>query len=555
LSPALNPTISPSLSPTFSPALNPTISESNVPTISPTDSTEELEPTLSPSLSPTSGDTDESLLPTFSPSIDTDLVNPNGDPTLSPLSETDPKPTDDDRDVSKPIISSKGGKSSGYSGKSGKANSDLNDEGILEIEIDMSYDLLEEGSKSGKFVDGKVLFNGKSNKGPETEITYVLKPKAIKSNKESDNNITFINTSKAGKVSKASTVMNSTGDVGYAKAGKVSKGAKAALNSTMLNVTRLTKAGKVSKSSKAGSNSTVQNVTSLTYAKSGKVSNQMGNVSSLAISKSSKDVLITIGMSVPIMLVNPETSKQLAPSASKVDDIPIRTSGSNNTDEVFDSDVVQIKPTSIPTDAPSLQTSKSYNTYEDIELIGVVIPQKPPSQVTKILNTDSPTVITTPEDSIETTLFPTQELSMSILVSEPPTALPSSPPPTTPKVDDTESPTFMPTPDDSIETTLFPMYELSMPLMKMSMPPSSIPTSTYPNSKTAKHSDETDRAIPDSDTPGWAKGVSFDGYHVKNTEFQTGYNPGDHMASSSASVTGIYIALLSIMALLGIFLI
>ena len=536
------------MEPTLSPTLSPT----------PGDSTEEpnLDPTLSPSLSPTSGDMNESLLPTFSPSIDIELVNPNGDPTLSPISEIDPKPTDDDREVSKPNISSKGGKSSGYSGKSGKVNSDLYDEGILEIEIDMSYDLLEEGSKSGKLVDGKVLFNGKANKGPETEITYVLKPKAIKSNKESDNNITFINTSKAGKVSKASTDMNSTGDVGYAKAGKVSKGAKAALNSTMLNVTRLTKAGKVSKSSKAGSNSTVQNVTSLTYAKSGKVSNQMGNVSSLAISKSSKDVLITIGMSVPIMFVNPETSKQLPPSASKVEDIPIRTSGSNNTDEVFDSDVVQIKPTSIPTDAPSLQTSKSYNTYEDIELIGVVIPQKPPSQVTKILNTDSPTVMTTPEDSIETTLFPTQELSMSLLVSELPTALPSSPPPpTTPKVDDTDSPTFMPTPDDSIETTLFPTYELSMPLMMMSMPPSSIPTSTYPNSKTAKHSDETDRAIPDSDTPGWAKGVSFDGYHVKNTEFQTGYNPGDHMASSSASVTGIYIALLSIMALLGIFLI
>jgi hypothetical protein len=316
------------------------------------------------------------------------------------------------------------------------------------------------------------------------------------------------------------------------------------------NVKSLTKSGKVS-------NQLGNNISQAILSKSSKNVLKLGNNISQAISKSSKDVLITIGMSVPIMLVNPETSKQLHPPVSKVDDIPIRTSGSNNTDEVFDSDVVQIKPTSIPTDAPSLQTSKIYNTYEDIELIGVVIPQKPPSQVTKILNTDSPTVMTTPEDSIETTLFPTQELSMLLLVSELPTAISSSPPPppTTPKVDDTDSPTFMPTPDDSIETTLFPTYELSMPLM-MSMPPSSsIPTSTYPNSKTAKHSDETDRAIPDSDTPGWAKGVSFDGYHVKKTEFQTGYNPGDHMASSSASVTGIYIALLSIMALLGIFLI
>ena len=527
-----------------------------------------------------SPDTDETLLPTLSPSIDTELVNPNGDPTLEPIGETDPKPIDEyDRDVIKPIVSSKGSKSSGYNGKSDKVNSDLDDEGILEIEIDMSYDLLEEGSKSGKFnVDDKVLFNGKANKGPETEITYVLKPKAIKSNKEElDINITFINPSKAGKVSKSSTVLNSTEDAGYAKAGKASKGAKAglnstmlnvtrltksgkvskssnaALNSTMLNVTRLTKAGKVSKSSKAGLNSTVQNVTSLTYAKSGKVSYQMGNVSSQAISKSSKAVLIEMSMSVPIMLVNPETSKQIPPPASKVDDIPIRTSTSNNTDEVFDSDVVQIKPTSIPTDAPSLQPSKSDIAYEDIELIGVVIPQKPPSQE-KVVNTGSPTLMPTPEDSIETTLFPTQELSMSLLLSEPPTALSlsSSPPPTTPKVDDTDSPTFMPSPDDSIETTLFPTYELSMPFM-MSMPPlsSSIPTSTwYPNSKTAKHSDEMDRAIPDSDTPDWAKGVSFDGYHVKSTEFQMGYNPSDHKESSSASIACIYIAHLSIIALL-----
>jgi hypothetical protein len=358
---------------------------------------------------------DETLLPTLSPSIDTELVNPNGDPTLAPMGETDPKPiVEYNRDVIMPIVSSKGSKSSGYNGKSDKVTY-LDDEGILEIEIDMSYDLLEEGSKSGKFnVDDKVLFNGKANKGPELEITYVLKPKAIKSNKELDINITFINASKTGKVSQSSTVLNSTGDAGYAKAGKASKGAKAGLNSTMLNVTRLTKsgkvsksskatlnstmlnvtrltkAGKVSKSSKAGLNSTVQNVTSLTYAKSGKVSNQMDNVNSLAISKSSKAVFIEMSMSVPVMLVNPETSKQLPPPASKVDDIPIRTSTSNNTDEVFDSDIVQIKPSSIPTDAPSLQTTTSF-AYEDIELIGVVIPQEPSSQVTKILTTDHPT--------------------------------------------------------------------------------------------------------------------------------------------------------------------